>query len=51
MWVRADRDWSIIHVTCPQLVVDYNAHMGGIDLGDQSTLITSLGSYMVDKMC
>ena len=25
---------SVIHVTCPQVVVDYNAHMGGVDLGD-----------------
>ena len=24
-----------MRVTCPQVVVDYNAHMGGVDLGDQ----------------
>ena len=24
-----------MHVTCPQVAVDYNAHMGGVDLGDQ----------------
>ena len=32
---RKKGDGSVINVTCPQLVVDFNAHMGGIDLGDQ----------------
>ena len=32
---RKKGDGSIIHVTCSQVVVDYNAHMGGVDLGDQ----------------
>ena len=26
---------SVVHVTCPQVIVDYNAHMGGVDLGDR----------------
>ena len=32
---RKKGDGSTIDVTCPQAVVDYNAHMGGVDLGDQ----------------
>ena len=32
---RKKGDESVINVTCPQLVVDFNAHMGGVDLGDQ----------------
>ena len=32
---RKKGDGSVINVTCPQLVVDFNAHMGGVDLGDQ----------------
>ena len=32
---RKKGDGSVLHVTCPQVIVDYNAHMGGVDLGDQ----------------
>jgi len=28
-------DGSIVDVRCPQAMVDYNRHMGGVDLGDQ----------------
>ena len=34
--VRRKRgDGSTILVTCPQAIVDYNQHMGGVDRGDQ----------------
>lgn len=32
---RKKGNGSIIHVRCPQVVVDCNAYMGGVDLGDQ----------------
>ena len=32
---RKKGDGSVLHVTCPQVIVDYNAHMGGVDLGDR----------------
>ena len=32
---RKKGDGSTVDVTCPQAIVDYNAHMGGVDLGDQ----------------
>ena len=28
-------DGSVIHVDCPQSIVDYNRYMGGVDRGDQ----------------
>ena len=32
---RKKGDGSIIDVRCPQAIVEYNCHMGGVDLGDQ----------------
>ena len=32
---RKKGNGSIISVTCPQAVVDYNRYMGGVDIGDQ----------------
>ena len=33
--VRKKIDGSKINVQCPQAIVDYNQHMGGVDIGDQ----------------
>jgi len=32
---RKKGDGSTIDLTCPQSIIDYNAHMGGVGLGDQ----------------
>ena len=32
---RKKKDGSKISVECPQSIVDYNQHMGGVDIGDQ----------------
>jgi len=32
---RKNKDGSIVSVTCPRLVVEYNKYMGGVDLNDQ----------------
>ena len=32
---RKKIDRSKISVQCPQAIVDYNQHMGGVDIGDQ----------------
>ena len=37
---RKKSDGSIIDVRCPQAIVDYNRHMGGIVLGDSTGATT-----------
>ena len=32
---RRRSDGTTMHISCPQAIVDYNMHMGGVDLGDQ----------------
>ncbi len=36
-------DKHSMDVSCPEIVVDYNKHMGGVDLADQAMCYYSVG--------
>jgi len=36
VFIKLNCGTSFVDVRCPQAIVDYNHHMGGIDLGDST---------------